>query len=220
MSQMKWEMDKAKMEMEKTKMEKEKPLERVQEMADLLQDKDQTLQQVKNDNQKQEEARQVIIHQLTTELEQEKQEHLEDSGLAEQAEREAAAERHHLEKENRALRQRVHEQKGMIREKEGRFEKLCQVGHFISPGEFARMMKSSEAKNSLALINHRMVDKLNTQECLIALRDKENELHCRHLPTHIINADREDAFQCAIARNDEQVSENDLTRPEPCQEPQ
>jgi len=184
----------------------------------LMHDKDQTLQQMKHEHQQQEASLHTQLLSLQAELQTLQKRHQEDQDDSQLAEQEAAAEHHRQEKENRALWQKVHDQKSLIRDLESSFKRTWSVGNFITPGDFNKMVEKSEARNGLSVINHRQICRITELETLQALHEKEMELHCRHLPAHVIAADKNEAAEIALEAED--TSENDFTRPEPSEEPQ
>lgn len=207
-------------EMKRVMEEKEQRWAGFQEVECLMHDKDQTLQQTKHEHQKQEAALRSQILDLQTELQSLQHRNQEEAAsLHEAAERQVAADRHQQEKEIRALWQKVHDQKTVIRDQEVRYQKTCGVGSFITPGDFMRMMKSSESRNSCSVINARQFSRITELESLQGLHEKEIDLHCRHLPAEVIDADKQEAIEYALAQS-EYISGHDLTRPEPCDEPQ
>jgi len=203
-------------ELKRVMHEKEQQWAGFHEVECLMHDKDQTLQQMKHEHQKQEAVMKAQIHDLQTELQALRHRKHEDSDVAE---RQAASDRHQQEKEVRALWQKVHDQKSTIKDQESRFQRTWSAGSFITPGDFMRLVKSSEASNGFSVTNARQLSRITELESLQALHEKEIDLHCRHLPAEVINADKQEAIECAIAQS-EYTSGNDLTRPEPCDEPQ
>jgi len=205
-----WTTDVRLKEMERVMQEKEHVY---REMECQGHDKDQTLQQMKHEHLKQHEqdaSLQSRLRELEADLQAARQLHNEASTVAG---RDAASERHQQEKEMRALWQKVQDQRRTVADLETLNQRTWRVGCFTTPGEFTRMIKSSEVRNGASMINARQIARITEVESLLALHEKENELHCRHLSAEVIEADKLEAAECAMNY------EQDLTMVQPCQEP-
>jgi len=203
-------------EMQRIMEEQEEQRAACHEVECLMHDKDQALQQAKHDHQEQEAALRSQILDLQTELQSIQHRH---DDVAEAAVRHVATDRHQQEKEVRALWQKVHDQKSVIKDQECHFQRTWSAGSFITPGDFMRLVKSSESRNSFSAINAQQFSRITELESLQALYEKEIELHCSHLPREVIDADKQEAIECALTQA-EYISGRDVTRPEPCDEPQ
>lgn len=182
--------------------------EKDQRMSIELHDKDQTLQQLKHENQQhqQQDTRgqaqlrdlqaeiEVLHHQRTEEKASlaEREAHFELCGHARKAE----------EKELRGLRQKLQDQKSTIEKLDLQLRRTSEVGSFITPGEFLRLSKSKEAQHGSAADAGRLfAEKKHLETETVCLR-KELALVKSKIPPDMWEAWRCEAASAAAAEQE------------------
>jgi len=184
--------------------EKDSQIETLQEQAADASDKDQTMQQMKFDQQKQDIAHQNQLKDLAEELSSARQ-RVRDQAVHAEEETTAklAAYKEKDDKEVRVLRQKVQDSKTIIDNLESQLRRTSGAASIIAPGEFMRSIKSSEAKNGFSLANARLASRNAELESEALLIRKENALLRVRLPSEVADALWAEAVASAVAASDE-----------------
>lgn len=186
-------------EMERVMREKD------QRMSMEIHDKDQTLQQLKHENQQQDTLGQAQLNDLQAKLEALHYQVAEEKALlgereAQLAEREAH--RKSEEKELRGFRQKFIDQKIIIEKLDLQLRRTSEVASLITPGEFLRMSKSKEAQHGLADEAGRLfAEKKHLETETVCLR-KELDLVKSKIPPDMWEQWRREAASSAAAEQE------------------
>jgi hypothetical protein len=175
-----------------------------------IHDKDQTLQQIKHEHQKLDDARTSQLQDLNKENSELRQK-LRFRDEAFEAEQDAMSRRMEEKAEGARieahLKKKLQEAKIHIESLETQLRRCSSAASLVSPGEFMRMMKNSEAKNSFSVDNARLFSRNSELESEAMLIKKEISLLRRHVPTEVVGAIWREA---AIGAKEE---EDDVSQP-------
>lgn len=181
--------------------------DKLQQMQCLIHDKDQSLQQLKHEHQKQDESKQLQLQDLNAEITtlrqhlQDEAAHSEQQTMATNQAIEAYKEKD--EKEVRLLRQKLQDSKVHIENLASQLRRTSGAASIIAPGEFMRSIKTSEARNGFSQANACLVSRNAELESETLLIKKENFLLRRRLPVDVVEALVAEAVAEAVAASEE-----------------
>jgi len=192
---------------------------RLTEMEGAAREKDRSMQQLRDERslQKDDRAERAVQQQLKDEIQQRdgtiqqlsvtvQQLQAELSKAERQAERQANAKAPE-EKDFRSLRTKVQEQKTLIESLESQLRRTSSAVSLISPGEFARMAKNSEARNVFSVENARLTSRNSELETVAVLIRKENSLLRRRLTQAICDEVAHEVRDAVAISEDAQTDE-------------